>query len=113
MTDHIIIDGYDDCWRLAWYLVEEEEIGLIVGDSRIQKVPSDPDDWKVYMADLIAKRSEGVQRDCVGLYWKSRSGAAAALRAIKQQWKVGKRPLEDWEHKAIAAGWKPPKKVKV
>jgi hypothetical protein len=47
------------------------------------------------------------RRDGEGWSWPTKALADTAKKAILAAMK--NRPLEDWEQKALAAGWKPPK----
>jgi hypothetical protein len=56
------------------------------------------------MADYLGRTGE--------LLWESRASASAALWVAKAKLKElrsKKPPLEEWEQKALAAGWRPPK----
>ena len=102
-------------WQLQWYLCEEDDLGLIIGELSNRelgkKEPKDRDDWENWIAHKIAAESKGVYREnpkSGPFYWESKKQADTALEQIKMAWKNRKTPLPDWAKKALTEGWKPP-----
>lgn len=114
MRDRLVVFQRDMeyVYRIGWLLAEEGEIGLVIGeDSKCLKrpEPTDRDAWENWVAHKVARDSQGADHDFGGFYWESSREAKATLATIKLQFKGGKKPLAEWEKRAIAAGWKPPK----
>lgn len=113
MKDHLVIDDFRDYqYRIVWFLEEEQEYGAYVGEGSIRLAEPDrakePDEWEVWTAYRIAWEDENHNQDEIGFYWESKSKAQRVLAKIKAAFKA-KRPLADWEKKALDAGWTPPK----
>lgn len=95
-------------WGLFW-LTEDGDLGMAVGDIQFRNEPKNADDHKIWRVDKAAKvfaNGERDQRDR-GYEFNTKTHALKALRAANAALKKG--PLEEWEAKALAAGWKPPK----
>lgn len=106
-----LVEAPDGKYFLVWYLLEEQEYGAYLGDlpKQRKKEPDracDPDGWECWMADKIAREDPNVVEDGV-LYWECKSHARSVLSKIKAAFLM-KRPLADWEKKALEMGWKPP-----
>lgn len=103
-----------DKLRLGWDYDDGEGVNAWLGEN-LNHVPSgeaDTDAAELAMAE-IARRDEW-RRDGVRGPWIAPSMSAAkkalvACRAAIRAAMSKKAPLEDWEKKALAAGWKPPK----
>lgn len=112
MKDHLTVAEGRYNYHLAWYLADEEDIGAYVGESHlVGKEPdraSQPDEWEVWTANRIAREDPDHDEDEMGFYWESKAAAQRVLTKINLALKA-KRPLFDWEQKALDAGWKPPK----
>lgn len=92
-------------YRIMWYLAEERDLGATLGDEwPLRLVEANSEHGR---ATTAVSTSKGVDRDDQGFYWETKLAAATALKMAKAALK--NRPLEDWEQKALAAGWKPPK----
>jgi len=110
MSYRLVIIEENDKYRIAWFIEDCNEIGLILGDGfnvHGQEL-HDVEEWKTWIAERIANMSLNVHHDSLGFYWDSNKEAKAVLSIIKVQWKA-KQPLKEWEKQAISAGWKPPK----
>lgn len=105
-----IIEAHDrwSGFAIGWFNEEEG----IEGDLHLGERSAYKDD------DEHKEVSEAVRPMCDEsdgdgeLTWESMSGAKKALtvaRAKLKEIRSTKKPLEDWELKAIEAGWKPPK----
>lgn len=108
--DRLVVDGENYAYYLRWYLPDESDYGCTIGEDKMPSEPS-PDDvekWENWCAYKVASESRGANPSSAGYFWESKSLAVAALAAIKHAWR-NSRPLADWEQKAIAAGWKPPR----
>lgn len=111
----VVIEGLGHYgYQLAWKLGDSGEIGLIVGEGKtpvhqgLGDPPMGQDDWEVWTATRTAR---GLADEVTpsGFIFHEERRAREALRACNAALKKAKRPLEDWEAKALAAGWKPPK----
>lgn len=92
---------------ISWF--DEDGEGLAIGEGQIWKEPvRDSDDWEVWAAENAASTIPRERRESTGAFVWSRANSGLAMKAIKAALKV-KRPLLEWEQKALAAGWKPPK----
>ena len=113
--DKLVIDPEKEwCWRIYWYLAEEQELGACVGegdDHLKEQAPDNRDEFE-YWASSRAIYLLGAERDFKGFYFESKSQAQKALAVAKQAMKQD-RPLPEWAQKALAEGWKPPKNWKV
>lgn len=129
MKDHLEYALLDGKHAIAWYLVEDDELGSYVGDlgtgphkmkagttedERIDNEVRTVDNAAYDLWKNSSRKESGIYRERpMGTYfWETRSRAMVALRALKAALKAfrsKKAPLEEWEQKALAAGWKPPK----
>ena len=101
------VDKKHGSFGISWFSHDGE--GLAMGEYAIAKEPArDSDDWEAWAAERAAKTVPHESRERSGALVWSRTNAALAMKAIKAALKA-KRPLYDWEQKALAAGWKPPK----
>jgi hypothetical protein len=109
MADRLIVDGEHTTWRIAWFLADEGDIGAVLGEGPIgHDIPStDDENWSHRVATLVVSSSPGCQRDHGGFYFETRLLAQAAMKAANAT--IKNKPLADFEKKALAAGWKPPK----
>lgn len=121
--DKLVIVNNDYVYRIQWEVHDDDfddvDLGAILGEDNPLKYTDeglktcDPIEWENYKANLIAKKTKNVERDSHGFYWESLSDANATLKVIKLALKdKSDKPLEDWEIKALAAGWKPPNNKK-
>lgn len=114
MRDHLCVTEEGNyCFYLAWYLADEQDFGARVGEGPVDytKEPdraNNPDEWECWTANRIAREDPDHEKDAIGFFWDSKSGAQRVLTKIKAAFKA-KRPLADWEKKALDAGWRPPK----
>jgi hypothetical protein len=128
VADRIVIVESRYGYSLQWYLEEDGDLGLTLGEgetheslSKMDKaitrrgtVGEDPD-GKVEHAvtTLAAWKHEGMHLapQGQGFYWESKKGAAEALRLVKVAIKELKdnKPWPEWAKQAAANGWKPPK----
>lgn len=125
--DHLVIETTGADYYLAWYIAEDDDLGIEVGQMR-SKVPEflrafanhpkEVFDDEVMHAEVAARaffRNQGIQRPPVntrGSYlFETRAEAKACLLQCRQTVRAAKAkvPLKPWETKALAAGWKPPK----
>lgn len=107
----VVVDG-DYRWFLQWYLADDGEMGLSIGELKNKELgdePEDREDWENWIAHKIAEKSQGVYRQDGVLFWDSRRAAQGALKQIKLAWKTRVRELPEWARTALDAGWKPPK----
>ena len=103
--DRLVVHEDRHGYRIVWFLADEQDHGATLGEGWSRCDDDDPyGDHGI--ATRAAKKTLGVERDERGFYWESRSVAQTALKVIKAALK--NKPLEDWEQKALAAGWKPP-----
>lgn len=108
--DRLVIESDRYGYRIQWYIASMNDLGSVLGESPvITKVKAAPEseDWEHEVASVAVIGSKGIERDSVGYYWESRAHAQAALKAANAA--IKNRPLADWEKKALAEGWKPPK----
>lgn len=106
---------------IAWYLVEEADMGGCLGDEKYPKnfVPKTEDSWSCYTATMAVETfAKGLDPDQVtqgqnsGVwYFERRTDAVAALRHANIALNLGwhDKPMPDWAVTALAAGWTPPK----
>lgn len=108
--DKLVIEADRHGYRIQWYIASMEDLGAVLGESpvitRVTSLP-DSEDWEHEVASVAVIGTNGIERDSTGYYWESRTNALAALKIANAALK--NRPLADWEQKALAAGWKPPK----
>ncbi len=118
MEDHIVIDDSSAyTYRLVWYLAETNDYGGYVGENYKEYTMKDVEKEKnfeekeVILADVIAKKSAGVEKDDRSYYWESLSAAKKALCAVNAALKSlrSEKPWPEWAIQAQSAGWKPPK----
>lgn len=116
MADKLVVDdsGLRGAIRLTWVLEEEDDLGGSIGDGYDPKDPEpdrgvDVEAWESWAAERAALpfRDPDARHE-YGFEFATTAKAKAALAAIKIRW-TAKRPLYEWEQKAIAANWKPPK----
>lgn len=116
MADKLVVDdsAQDGAIRITWELEEEQDLGRSIGDGYDPDEPepnreTNEEDWENWAAERAALpfRDPGA-RHVYGFEFATTATAKAALAAIKIRW-TAKRPLFEWEQKAIAANWKPPK----
>lgn len=115
----LIITDDERFFRLTWFFPDEEDVGGNVGDGPVvtaanlnQLAKKNREDWEADAASFCAQQTDGVCRDDRGLFWETRSQAAAALRACKKAIADGPpegHPWPEWATKAASEGWKPPK----
>ena len=107
-------DPANGCWTLAWWLAEDDAVGAYLGESddllREKKPPEDHEGWQMWAAQKAASESPGVEFsiDHSIFYWHDEKDVKVALKMVNAALKR-KRPLANWEKKALANGWKPPK----
>lgn len=121
-VDYVMVvhNNVKDLWYLAWYLAEIQDYGTGVGDEFNSREPApdrkdQPDEWDVWTANMAAKDAPGrVMIPHEPFYWETEKQAKIALKLVNAALKVSKgaKPLQDWEKKALAAGWKPPRRKK-
>jgi hypothetical protein len=99
---------FDHYYRIHWVFPGDEyDTGATLGEDKyIDTPPKEEEDWDHWMANKVC-HDAGIERDPYGYRWESQSAARVALRAIRLALKE-KRPIQEWERKALAAGWKPP-----
>lgn len=111
----VIDDWHPDRLRLGWDFDDGEGVNAWLGES-LHDVPSgeaDTDAAELAMAEIARRDTRHWHRKGRSAWWTPSMSAAkkalvacrAAIRAAMSK----KAPLEDWEKKALAAGWKPPK----
>ena len=114
----IVFGDWEDYYRIKWSFPEDAEglndMGAALGDDlALMEEPLDlTNEHQVATRAVVGTGEQTDSRDYGnGFYWASRSAAAKALTLANAAIKAAKfnRPLEDWEQKALAAGWKPPK----
>ena len=107
--DKLVLDqNRDGRWLIGWYLAEDEDIGMYLGEGHPHSADSkDEHD--------IASRAAFEAGPCTtysdSYRWESRADAHRALRAANAALTDArsKVPLPDWAKQALAAGWKMPK----
>jgi len=90
-------------WVIGWRF--EDACDAFLGQDQKDgtgKPPINKDAWEHWAA------SKALRDSGLGFTFDSLSDAQAALRVAKDALKGG-RPYQDWELKALKAGWKPPK----
>lgn len=101
---------------VGWYLDEEQEMGLLLGEAwsknrrtkdRALVKEDELETWAAEhaLADVTHERhGEGC------FEFESRAQAVAALKLARAAIRAARAEvlLEEWEKKALAAGWKPP-----
>ncbi|MGK3995007.1 hypothetical protein [Sorangium sp. So ce1024] len=109
MRDKLVLKTDRAGWRVQWWLAEESDLGACLGDEWPITVTAEAGsaDWEHQTATVAAASTTGRQRDGGGFYWGSRRLAQSALLAANAALK--RRPLADWEKKALENGWLPPK----
>jgi len=112
--DKLLIVKNDYDYQLQWWLVEDDDMGLTIGemqDSDLGDEPEDREEWENWVAHKIAAKTAGVlpRRDGGAFLWETKRGVEQALKQIKLAWKTQARELPEWAKKALAAGWKAPK----
>ena len=101
-----------DPWRIAWYC--DGDLGSVVGDEydASQEEPDralDLDGWERWAHDRAAAPFAMHTTNYIGGFlFEDYATARRAMKAIKAAL-TAKRPLLDWEAKALAANWTPPK----
>lgn len=117
--DKLVIIDDNLIFRVQWEIASDDgynDLGAVLGEDspfkyteeRLKKC--DPEDWENNKANIVARKTRKVKRDGKGFYWESKLDAQMALKEIKIALKnKSDKPMEDWEIKALAAGWKPPK----
>lgn len=109
--DKLVIDcDREWCWRIYWFLAEEQELGACVGegDEHLnEEAPTEKEHWE-YWVSAKAVYLLNPEQDFKGFYFESKPAAQKALNVAKQAMKQD-RPLPEWAQKALAEGWKPPK----
>lgn len=116
MADKLVVDdsGPGGAIRLTWQLDSDEDLGGSIGDgydpNELEPERGvDEEAWMTWAAERAALPFiDSGARHNYGFQFASVAKAKSALAAIKLGWAT-KRPLLDWEQKAIAANWKPPK----
>ena len=113
----VVDDTYtrDGTFQLTWYFPDEGEIGGSVGDAwlsnkDVKRENVAADELESWILEHATVSLADEVRDHDGFYFATKSRAAAALRVAKAalETTVVDKPLEEWEQKALAAGWKPP-----
>ncbi len=114
MADKLIVDEHRHGYRVVWQLDDDEfGIGAALGETapgtpfRDQSPPTDPNELAMFLCERAAEACSPDGRDTYGFWWESKTKADAARKAANAAMKH--RSLEDWEQKALAAGWTPPK----
>lgn len=94
--------------RISWFFPEEDDYGVNVGDDYPMGPTADEIEMRA-IHDAVKPLADG--KDDSGFRWESKTRAQRALTVAKAAQKAAHstRPMEEWESKAIAAGWKPPK----
>lgn len=107
-SEFIVEDRISGTWGLFW-IGEDGEPGMAVGDIQFRKEPNDADKHKIWRVNNAAKVFSNGEHDSLdrGYEFDTKTAALKAQRAANVALKNG--PLEEWEAKALAAGWKPPK----
>lgn len=115
---------YGDDIGIGWDFCDGEGVNLFVGDTRGMANCPVPDDderhlWaaEVAAAKYIAEHPDAVKEAPRSPYSRAyhftseKHGRAvlALAKAAVAEVLSKKAPLADWEQKALAAGWKPPK----
>jgi hypothetical protein len=115
--------------RIAWFLPSVEDEGATVGEISNQPIPVDLDTLvgkdeeettslrETYAVENAAhtymkNNPSTTSKDALGYHWETETHARKALIVFKAALKMERtkvKPLADWEQKALAAGWKPPK----
>ena len=101
----------DDTWSLHWVL--EDDLGGILGDLHSGTTedvePSDvgSEDHECWRAAMAASPFAKERRKYHGFVFKDEKTCKAAQQAADAA--IRNKPIEEWEAKALAAGWKPPK----
>jgi len=107
-SEFIVEERRNGTWGLFW-LTQDGDLGMAVGDIQFSNEPRDADDHEIWRVNNAAKVFANDERDYLdrGYEFDTKTAALKAQRAANAALKNG--PLEEWEAKALAAGWKPPK----
>lgn len=107
--DRLVISEGRNGYVIQWYLADIQDVGASLGDGPIpaSDPPPEHEDWEIIVAARAAGNASPDGRDRDGFFWESKAKARAALVSANAALK--NKPLVDWEVKALAAGWKPPK----
>lgn len=113
------IQRYDPDWYIGWESDDGEGVNLYIGEGLLDVVNNSEIDPEIIAAELCMKRlAEAGKWECRDSHYRgawripSKKAAREALAACKAAIKAAaskKPPLEEWEQKALDAGWKPPK----
>ena len=98
-------------WGIAWFCDGEEggHIGECYDATKAEPPRSDDESWQQWTIERAALPFCADGHDHRnGFKFENQAMARKAMAAIKLALKAT-RPLFDWENKALAAGWKPPK----
>ena len=114
MTDKLIIlDAGPECYRIAWWLSDEQETGAILGVPLVGGNGEEPDrstdreEWEWWKAEDVAS-SLGAEKDEDGYFWESKRLVKSALVQIEAGLRQ-QAPWPDWARAAVENGWKAPK----
>lgn len=112
--DKLMVVKNDYDYQLQWWLAEDDDMGLTIGELRESDLgpePQDREEWENWVAHRIAAESDDVlsRQDGEAFLWDSQRAVKAALAQIKLAWKTKVRELPEWAKTALAAGWKAPK----
>lgn len=110
----LVLDDSGDDFRLGWDFFDGEGINSWLGNELAAAEEwhaagrPESEDADNFAANLAVK-DLAHQLDRDDFRWESRSAAQKALAVAKAAAKNPYGRILDWEQKALAAGWKPPK----
>jgi hypothetical protein len=93
-------------WSL-WWVDDHGEAGGALGDIEFRKEPQNKDDKEIWRACNAAKPFVETRSKAYGYEFATKTHCMAARRAADAA--IRNTPVEEWEARALAAGWKPPK----
>lgn len=112
----------NDCFFIYWHFPKDEDaiggaLGSYVPSQKERQQPTREDQEMIFAFDFIQawqkvfRNPDDVGHHINGFWFKRECDAKACKTALLKAWKNNKLPRieEEWETKALQAGWKPPK----
>ena len=102
MRDRLSIQDDRGSFRIGWWLAEDADFGLMLGQSPNDLTapePQDREEWETWAAERAAA-SLNPEKDSGGYYWDTKTQAQAALRVIKAAL-AAERELPEWAKTAL------------
>jgi hypothetical protein len=113
--DRLVVFESQGVYRIGWYLVDEQDMGMTIGEDLDDIHRSTEKDHVA--VTMALKDQEETQRDNNGFYWETKAMANRTLTFAKHIASLSLKSKSSvewpaWTKKALAAGWKPPKNWK-